>query len=409
LPRFFFTELDTTELTEELQHLHRANRLASAGLRDLIVRGAERTGGVTEIREAAAALGEDGGAASVVDALIKPSAEDLRWVLSAQPLSVPKRLVTVTSLISRASRDQIRTMLADDAVAKRALALLLRDLAASLDTLLKIATQAPLSPETFIGLVIKIIPLLDRRAASNLAERALEGLLPREDEGQPGAMGELMAAVSDGFNAARAFRLGLQRGVSGAIASRNLIACNASPPLVRRKFIDAVESMATALVDRDRMDISLQAADAAAGLLWDAHQGSRPAYLKASAALLPSLMRATGDPVSPLIAAAFPPVYSELHRESLPDFMSFVFIFLDWDKCKSARRTLIECFLRSDWRATDIALAAVRAEDGTRILKRLARQHGGDRAIALIERDLQSIPPPWREQVKVALQDLKSD
>jgi hypothetical protein len=50
----------------------------------------------------------------------------------------------------------------------------------------------------------------------------------------------------------------------------------------------------------------------------------------------------------------FQPVYRELQKERLPDFLGLVFLFLDWDRCKSARRELIEAFFRSDWLGTDL-------------------------------------------------------
>lgn len=405
-----FANLDTLALAEEVRHLHAVNRLESSGLRDLIIRSAEVTGGLDDIREAAVALGDDDGAAALVDALVKPNAYDLRWLLLAGRLSAPRRHSMLVDLVHRASIDQLRTMLSDETLVGLTLDVLFRDVASTGDALLKIARYAQLLPETFIDLVIRIIPYLERRDSSDLAEKALEVLLPRDLGGSSSnLLGDLLTVLAGGFNAAKVFRLSVQRGVPGAIASRNLIAFNVSPPHIRKKFIGAVEAMAAALVDRSRIDITQQAADAAASLLWDSHQGSPLAYLKASAALLPSLMRFTMEPVSPLIAAAFPPVYRELQRESLPDFMGFVFIFLDWDKCKSARRTLVDAFLRSEWRAIDIALAAVRSGDGLRILNQMSRQSGGDTAIEAIERDLLSIPSPWQAQVKAALQELRGD
>jgi len=194
--------------------------------------------------------------------------------------------------------------------------------------------------------------------------------------------------------------------VSSAIASRNLIAFNQASPDVRERILAGIEEMAIRIVGRGHLDLSLEAVEAAASLLWDSDPVNHGAFLTASAILLPFLLNSRREPASPLIAAAFPPVYRELQHDSTPNFLSFIFIFVDWDKCKIARRQLVDASLGSDWRVADIALAAARAGDAVRILRHLAREKGGKRAIETIERDLEQIPMPWRQQVRSAIREI---
>ncbi|RWG58488.1 MAG: hypothetical protein EOQ64_07875 [Mesorhizobium sp.] len=112
---------------------------------------------------------------------------------------------------------------------------------------------------------------------------------------------------------------------------------------------------------------------------------------------------------SPIVAAVFPSVYRELQQDSIPDFLSIVFLFMDWDRCKIARRDLAETLLSSKWRPRDIALAAARAGDPERILRNVARRPGGQAAIASMEKELGSIADPWRAQVRKAIKDAKGD
>ena len=65
--------------------------------------------------------------------------------------------------------------------------------------------------------------------------------------------------------------------------------------------------------------------------------------------------------------------------------------------------------MHSNWRATDIALAAARAGDLDKILHRIAEQAGGGQRILEIERDLLLIPNPWSNQIRGALRFLTRD
>lgn len=410
LARVVFAGLDGPALVDEVKYLHEVNGLESPGLRELIVTYAGQKKCASLVRSAAAELGEGNEASALVDALVNPNADDLGWLLSAQQLGATRRLAMIASLVHSANRDQLRSMLSDENLLGDTLNLLLGDAPTTYEALFRIVINAHLPPETLVELSVQIIPYLDARISAEVADRALRVLLPRDfGDSILNSLGILLNAAGPQLNVAQAFRMGAQRGVSGTVASRNLVAFNSTHSQLRKRFVDAVHAMAMALVDRSRIDISLQASDAAAQLLWAAYEQNEQENLKASAVLLPALMRATHDQISPLIAAAFPPVYHELRQENVPDFMSFVFIFLDWDKCKSARRTLIDAFMNSDWRAIDIALAAVRTVDGRHILTRLSAQRGGDRAIAAIKRDIQIVPPPWQARIRSALLELRND
>jgi hypothetical protein len=133
-------------------------------------------------------------------------------------------------------------------------------------------------------------------------------------------------------------RLGFQRGVSPASASPNLVAFGRAPAIARKSLLTCIEEMAVAITGRHQLDISTEAAEAAARMLWDSRSVTANGFVRASAILLPFALEDRREVTSPLIAAAFPPVYWELAKDNPFDLMSYIFVFLDWDKCKSARR-----------------------------------------------------------------------
>ncbi|WP_371181111.1 hypothetical protein [Xanthomonas sacchari] len=86
--------------------------------------------------------------------------------------------------------------------------------------------------------------------------------------------------------------------------------------------------------------------------------------------------------------------------------LSYIFVFLGWDKCKSARRRLAEAFVHSEWRISDIAIAAARASDPVRILGRIARERGGEKVLQDLSTDLKQLPVDVRKPIRAALNEL---
>jgi hypothetical protein len=405
--RILIADLDETQLIAEARHLYEANRLGSEHMREVVVERAREANAVEEVREAVVAFGEEVGVDEMVALMVHPNAADFAWTLATSQLSFERRLALVLRLVRLASAGDLRSMLGEGRKVTATLDLLERGVGGNTDALCKIAANVPMEPEALVDLTLRILPSLKGHAAAELAEHALDAALPHDLESVWSSAIEILLGKTDSeLNGVRAMRLGLERGVSSAAASRNLIAFNRAPTVVRKNILMAVEEMAGNLIGRYQLDLSLEAVEAAASILWDSEAMNPGARLRASASLLPFLLDARDVPASPLIASAFPPVYWELRRESAPDFLSFVFIFLDWDKCKSARRRLIDAFLRSDWRPTDIALAAARAGDAERILRRVSRGSGGERAIKEIEQGLKLIPTPWRQQVRTAIREI---
>ena len=222
------------------------------------------------------------------------------------------------------------------------------------------------------------------------------------------AIDQLLETAGRDVNGAKAIRAGLSVGVPSTLASQNLRLFEKASPGVRAQFVNEPEALVEAIIGRQAIDLSYEAADAAARLLWDANAGSRSAFTRPCARLLPFVLRERRQPASALIAAAFPPVYRELQQERIPDFLSLMFPFLNWDRCKTARRELANAFSSSDWRAADIALAAARAGDTERILRNIAHFDKGPVALAEIARDVQRIPSPWRLEVERAIVQLRS-
>lgn len=100
-------------------------------------------------------------------------------------------------------------------------------------------------------------------------------------------------------------------------------------------------------------------------------------YEQVSLQLLPVLMSSVKSPASPVIVVTFPAIYEMLKREDSRFNLSKLFFFIDWDKCKIARKNLVQSFLRSKWPPSDLVRVAYFARDMRRILKDLIDEPGG--------------------------------
>ncbi len=97
-----------------------------------------------------------------------------------------------------------------------------------------------------------------------------------------------------------------------------------------------------------------------------------------------------GFPLGGVVAETFADAYAvaieEDHRSS--SIFSVLFGSYNWDRGKDLRVSLIDAFLRSNWRPGDLAITASNAGILRKIFKRLHRRHEGDNYINGMLRDL---------------------
>lgn len=401
------SDLSRKELHAEVKLLAGANGMKADRLHRPLAARAASLGAVSELRETVAVLPASAGSDAFLLMLISAAQDDLRWLLQTQAIADERKLMLLRRVLDNLTGAQFKT-LATSPISTAILAMLMSDSGASFGQIDRLVDVMKPDASVTVDAILRLLPHANRDQTRRLAWRALEILLAggsRPD--RAGAIETLLKAIGADLDGGRVVRLGLGRDVPGSIAAANLAAFNGSRSIARGQVVAAVEELARVLVARGRIDYGAQGAADAANLLWDAASKNQRAFVHASSTLLPFLLRARAEPASPLIAAAFPPVYQELRKaDDAPDFLRF-FLFVDWDKCKVARRDLVDALMRSKWSATDVALAAARAGDAARILRRIAKQDGGDRIIKEMERNLNSIPDPWRKDVQFALRTFR--
>lgn len=405
--QLLINDLDTDDLIKEAAHVHSVNGLSSAKIRVILVERARALHAEPVLREAVSGMRTGAGVDALVEATLHHTTADMEWILANSTLMHGRRIELVRSLIAASNATQLRDMLADGVTLTKTLALFNASESSDAALLSRIASNVAMPSRDYVTLVVQLLPQLSRATDAELICKAIELALPLDPkEVSSAVLNRLLSAGGDKLNGSRAMRIGLQRGVARAAASRNLVAFGRAPATVRKSLLTGVEEMAGALTGRHQIDISTEAAEAAADLLWASGQVEAAGFARASTILLPLALGDRREAASPLIAAAFPPVYRELAKDNALDMLSLMFVFLDWDKCKSARRRLVDAFFRSEWRISDIAIAAVRAGDPVRIMGRIARENDGEKLLRNLIANLDLVAETERETIRAALIEL---
>lgn len=401
--RILIDALNEDELLAEARHLAAANAFAATSLHASLVQRARKIGVVAGLRDAVAERASGKHADDMLVELLAPTPDDIQWLLGTSFLDDDRRLGIARSVLTTADNVLFRKAISSinlDAL----LRLLMREPHGSLPLVERALKTGLVETRTMVETTLRLLDFSGAERAPSLAWRALQAALQLTAVGaRDGVLDKLLATAGGLVDGKVAFQLSLERATPAGVAGENLAAFDRAPAPVRRRLLSSIEHMAKAIVARGRLDLPDRATVSAANLLGDSAAIDHEANVRASSTLLPLLLRSPQAPTSRLIAAAFPPVYRELKRsDDTPDLRKF-FGLVEWDRCKAARQELVDGLGKSDWRPVDIALAAARAGDPHRILRKIAKHKHGARLLTSIEKDLPTMPNPWRNQVAQAI------
>jgi len=401
------TDASAALIAIEAQRLKSANDFTAIALNDVLVDAAQRRGEILPLREVVLESRPSQASNAMLRKLLEPNMADVRWILSAMGSSDTRRPMLLIDVLTSASKQQLCLIFGQPHILESVLKVI-EELPAATEVLARIVENVPLQPASQIELVMRILSRIDGPRAERIAVVGLEAALTQDIVGErEQIVSTLLGRASEHLDGIRILEIGAGRKVSAKLANKNLILFDKSPQAIRDKFVKNPVALADTIVGRGELDLSYGGSEAVGRLLWDSDVVDHQGFRLASTKLLAFVRNVKAEAASPIIAAAFPSVYRELQKESLPDFLSYMFMFVEWDRCKVARRELTRAFLNSNWRPRDIALAAARAGDADRIIRHIVKQDSGLSALVSIEEEAESIPEPWKRQVKKAIKDLR--
>lgn len=395
--------LDEDELLAEVRHLGAASGFHAHGFFEPLITRASEIGAVDRLRQALLETPASPDRDAFLAATLRPTLDDVRWLLAEPQLSVDVAGGYLLGLLRNSNDSQRRTLLSVHDV-------LARVPDEGVEQLSWAVKNIRMSLDPFLATVFRLLKISHERERGELAILALERCLPQPmSVNEADVVASLFDVLGTRIDVGWVARAGLSSRVSSQVVSRNLVAmCNCSPA-AREQFVFFIGDIAEALTSRYSLEMSADGAEACASLMYSAQRVNLGNALAAAGRLLPAAFRAHRLPLSALIAATFPIVYRELAAKAeVPDLLRFV-SFLDWDKCKAARRELVDVFLTSpSWAPEDFALTAYQCMDMDRIFNRMREANGGKKYLDLVEVNVAKLESTFRDAVVAALHRVRS-
>jgi hypothetical protein len=339
---------------------------------------------------------------------LAPTSHDVKRLIDDPRLDHATSRRFLLELLRASDNKQFRDLFTGPELEKALLERLSDDEA---DLLARAVTEANLSLTNHVSTVSRLLRIAPDERRAEFARAALERCLRDNFESdEVGTIIKLIDVLGSGLDATWLAWRGLENCVSAACVNRNLVAFHRTSVDSRQRIVAAIEETARALDTRYALEFDQTAADSYAELLWDAQGHNALGHLRASGRLLPKMLRAQDAPVSAIVAATFPSIYREFAKEDeVPNLLKFI-PFFDWDRCKAARRELVDAFLSSpEWKPADLALTACRSGDVDRIVGRIARAGGGDSYMRRLQSDLNGLPQACRDEVGRALNRIRGN
>lgn len=401
-----FNRMGSLELVAELSRLEEANGFKARSLSSIIIERAREAGCLPAVRDALILSGASAHRDSLIAHSIEPNRADVDWLLSEKRLTKNVFSKLLVGVLEQANEEQFAEICSDSKTSERILKLLPKN---SIEILVRIANQDSLPINTHVHVVDFLISKVSDSQKLDIAHRSMERCLrSRFDGDETKFLLMLLDIISAKVNGRWIASAGLGKEVAPDVVSRNLTVFNMAPLPVRDRLVKAVDDIALALQSRYEIDISEVAASACAKIMSDAGRRSQQTLLAVAGMLMPSLLRAKNYPVSSIIVVLFPPLYRELAGSSdVPEFLKFV-PFFDWDRCKTARRELVDAFMSSSWKPGDLALIAYACNDVFKIIEHVSYSYKGDHYLSKIESDLGGLTLNGEQKVARIIAEVRS-
>ncbi|QTQ86085.1 hypothetical protein J8N08_22905 (plasmid) [Agrobacterium tumefaciens] len=400
--------LSTEELLEEARHLAAVSMFAAESFIPVLSNRAHELGADRRLRDLLVTFDASQGRDQLLAAGLEPTEEDVDWLLDEQSIGPKLKEHLFLELLRRATTNEFASLFRNDHSAEE----FVRSIPDSAsDILLRAAGEIWLPLSVHLDVVSRLLPMVSKHQARDLLWRVIERCLREESlENGPTTIAHLLDLLGEKLDGSRLAKAGLGQDLPPRLFNRNMVAFGATAEKARNRLLHAIDDIARVLSERYSLDMDRGAGIACAQLFSDAESLDRGSHLRASGRLLPTLLRSGGSPVSPVIAATFPAVYRELAKEDdVPDLLRFI-PFFDWDRCKSARRELVDAFLRSrTWSPGDLALTAFLAGDLQRLLRRVAKDDEGGQYIKRLSHEIPRLPLHARSDITRAVSNLYED
>ncbi|MCP1457588.1 hypothetical protein [Pseudomonas kilonensis] len=336
---------------------------------------AKNTGEVEELRNLIANTEIDDSTIKCIDELLPQTEASVNWIISNENIG-HYRAHLLNNLISQTTPDTLKSVFSSTKTSLEALKFLTKDFKKVAGSIAKLINLPTVSSTDRINIGLVIYASLPSKDRVTLGQTMLEDALSTASEKTRDLCETILNTISDDLGITKIIRISLSAKFDGEQISRALIAFEKAVPEVREKLIENTDDIVTSIVHRDHFDLCPAGAKALAAFIDDYAKFGHSKHAKVCFSLLSFAMHSSNDFASPVVVSTFPTVYKQLIKND--DYFGIrIFSFVDWDKCKTARKDLIRTFLNSKWPVVDFAITAARTGDSERIIKQLLKEPGG--------------------------------
>jgi hypothetical protein len=336
------------------------------------------------------------------------SAADVAWLDGEAERARAVRLLR--RLIDNASPRTLVSAQRDPTSRDRILGLLMEDVAGSAGQLVRVAGASDLAIGPLLDLGSAALPFLAPEERDKFVTELL-GRAFTEADADDARVPSLLEDAGALLSPRQLVHMATPPAAPTQRVAANLVLLSHGSERVRQAAAAAIEDLCERLIHRFGKNLGEAGFRAWASLLDEAGKHFPDAQLRASLPTLPFALAKRDLPVSTLIAAAFPVVYSELLRSTgeedfrrLPALLALpLSIFIDWDRAKSARHELVDAYLYSSWPPADLLLTSIAADIQVETLHRLVGTHRGRDYLATIDRDSHRLEPRLFAQIQNCL------
>ena len=344
--------------------------------------------------------------------IVEFTRSDLEWLLDLHDSVLAGRLLT--ALLADADAMAIHSLLSTRAQAPRVVSTLHSVLPTSASQIARILTLDLMGDSAGFDVGFEVVSMLPAEERQSLETWLLREVLSAAAPLGDARLAHALAEFSAGLTPDELVAAATAASIAPRRVSKNLEALNAAPRDIRDGVVGVVDVLSRHLVERRWKKLDEASYRAWAALLADADAADPERQVKATAMAFGFALRHASYPVSPLVVVSFPTVYREFPKLKKLGLGSDLlpissYYWLSRKKSKDARRELIDAlvrvFLRSSWPPADLVIAALEADVGEQVVKRVSKQFSGSRYLQRIGKDARRLDDDLRRRVLACLPD----
>ena len=395
-----------SQLVEAVELVWGVNELRTSRLGKVFCDTAMESDSRLEVCTVFAQISDDEQTNQCIERLLVANPDDMRWLLKNSEIE-NRRTKFLANFIERSNSDELSLAFNSPRIAIDALKLFAKDFGKYATVAARIVVLPSIKAVDNIAFGIQIYRMLNdaerKKLAQSVAVCALTDVGVQNEELQI----RVIETVSEDLDYSAVITIGLDENLDGKQVSRTLVVFDKVVPSVRVQFEANLDIIVRLVTNRRNFDLTADGTMALARLIEGTLFSSIPSYVESCSTLYRFAIVAHQKPVTPIIVATFPVVYDSLIKDNNNFGLMTFFMFIDWDKCRVARKNLVRAFLQSNWPPVDLAITALRARELNRILKRLVKESGGREYLKNVEKGAKCLKKEFRKPILKAIREVQ--